>query len=313
MSATAGKATVERGGHAVHFYTDDAELGTLVSDHLATALAEEVNVVAIATEPHIRRFEAGLAASGIDLEEARSSGRLVFLDAATALEDLIVDGTINREAFQRVIGDTVRQLGQGARPVCAYGEMVDLLWQSGDITGAIDLEVLWNELIEELQFSLLCAYHSEAAATPEHQHALHEVCRLHSSVSGAAGLGRQAARELSRDYKPASEAPRQARRFIEDALRRWGHSDAQLQDARLLLSELVTNAVTHAGSPFSVSLRSEGSRVRLAVRDGSRTEPQMRPVVHEAESGRGLQIVGALSTDWGVIRTPAGKTVWAEL
>jgi MEDS: MEthanogen/methylotroph, DcmR Sensory domain/Histidine kinase-like ATPase domain len=313
MSATTEKIRLGPGEHGVRFYEDDAELAAIVGGHIADALDEDAAVVVIATDAHVRAFERELTASGVDVEEARDSGSLILFDAPETLSKLMVDGRIDRSAFQRVIGTVVREAAAAGQPVRAYGEMVDLLWRAGDVGGAIQLETLWNELIEELRFSLLCAYHSEALADPEHEHAVLEVCRLHSSVSRAAASPVPATRKVSRKFEPRSDAPRAARHFVEEALRAWGYADRQLEDARLLLSELVTNAVIHARSPFSVSVRSENLRLRLAVHDHSPTEPRLRLAAPEAGSGRGLQLVAMLSKDWGVVGTPIGKTVWAEL
>ena len=98
-----------------------------------------------------------------------------------------------------------------------------------------------------------------------------------------------------------------------DLLDQQGHPAELLENAKLVVSELATNAITHAHSAFSVEVTRLGNGVRLAVRDGSPT----RPVVHDKPrpggSGRGLRIVGALAADWGVELTAHGKTVWAEL
>jgi hypothetical protein len=65
--------------------------------------------------------------------------------------------------------------------------MVTLLWQAGDVLSAIDLETLWNELAGELPFSLYCSYRSDSMMGHAQADALHEVCRLHSSVVPAPG------------------------------------------------------------------------------------------------------------------------------
>jgi anti-sigma regulatory factor (Ser/Thr protein kinase) len=146
------------------------------------------------------------------------------------------------------------------------------------------------------------------------------ICQLHSSVSSAPGADpiairdRGIAHEASREFQPMDSAPRAARRFVEDALRRWGHDGWAVDDARLLVSELVTNAVIHTRSPFSVSLESQPSRLRVAVHDESSAVPRSGgQTLETARGGRGLQIVATLADDWGVMATPAGKTVWAEL
>jgi anti-sigma regulatory factor (Ser/Thr protein kinase) len=91
------------------------------------------------------------------------------------------------------------------------------------------------------------------------------------------------------------------------------------EDLALLVSELVTNAVRHAGlssrDPIDVKLVNGGRTVRLAVHDGghgfafSPARDEGPPVA----GGRGLAIVDALSASWGVDREGDGCTVWCEL
>jgi anti-sigma regulatory factor (Ser/Thr protein kinase) len=320
MSVTAGQIKVEPGHHAVHFYRDDCELVGTVGAHLAHALdAQHAGVVVIATEAHRQAFERELGCAGIDVEAELESRRLIFLDAAATLAKLIVAGQINRAAFEREVGSLVREATDTAERVCAYGEMVDLLWEAGGVASALELEELWNELIAELGFSLLCAYRSAAIDAPEHEHAVREVCRLHSSVSSApvAQSHTQANRpvnELWREFQPDDDAPSAARQFLDEALQRWGGDQTPVDDARLLLTELVTNAVVHARSPLAVSISRQQSTLRLAVRDQSTAQPTVRDETSSAPwGGWGLPIVAALSSDWGVETTSGGKTVWAEL
>ena len=81
-----------------------------------------------------------------------------------------------------------------------------------------------------------------------------------------------------------------------------------------MVTELATNAVVHARSPFLVVVRVEHAAVRLTVQDNSRAQPRVRRNGHRAVSGgRGLHVVGALTRQWGVEATDDGKAVWAEL
>ena len=67
------------------------------------------------------------------------------------------DGTPDPVAFASVIGAALDDL-TGSGPVHAFGEMVALLWDEGNVTAAIELESLWNDLAEHRTFSLYCAY-----------------------------------------------------------------------------------------------------------------------------------------------------------
>ncbi len=316
MPITSEQIQLDRCGHGVHFYETETELAETVSGYLARALRRGDVGVLIATRQHLRAFESELAAAGVDLDDVLRSGRLTYLDGQETLRTLMTPGGVDPQAFELEIGTRLRAARRGGSTVAAYGEMVDLLWQAGDVTSAIELERLWNELIDELQFSLLCAYKSAAVAPPEHEQALRQVCQLHSSVSSADATlldPHSVPRLASREFQPSPDAPRAARRFIEEALEDWGHSGTVVNDARLVVSELVSNAVVHAHGPVSVSITATCTKLRLAVRDLSLTPPILRSGSTDTTyGGQGLRIVGALASAWGVETTAYGKTVWAD-
>jgi serine/threonine-protein kinase RsbW len=118
------------------------------------------------------------------------------------------------------------------------------------------------------------------------------------------------------------EAVEEARRLVRQAVCAWGF-EGQSETAALLISELVTNAITHTPSRSVrvVVTRPSPSLVRLAVVDRAPgLVPDMRPVSTEAESGRGLRLIDALADRWGYdllgshpMRGPWGKRCWAEL
>ena len=103
-----------------------------------------------------------------------------------------------------------------------------------------------------------------------------------------------------------------ARRFVTSALRSW-HCDALVEPTQLLVSELVVNAVLHAGSPVTVRVELRDARVRVEVADASPAALEVRPVDPASVTGRGLLIVDALASAWGVDPTDDGKIVWFEL
>lgn len=133
----------------------------------------------------------------------------------------------------------------------------------------------------------------------------------HAHVAGAAPQDPEA--ELSRAFPRAATAVHSARVFVVDALQRWGRPEL-VEDARMLASELATNAITHARSDFTVGItRTPRGGVRLAVGDRVATPPQLRPCGVLAPHGRGLRVVDALSSQWGFETVPEGKLVWACL
>ena len=105
----------------------------------------------------------------------------------------------------------------------------------------------------------------------------------------------------------------EARRFLEGLLRSWRMDEVLDGDVELITTELVTNAVRHAGSLTTVLVTYDGARVRVAVGDGSRALPQGRSAQDDDLGGRGLHIVDVLATAWGTTPTVEGKRVWAEV
>lgn len=103
-----------------------------------------------------------------------------------------------------------------------------------------------------------------------------------------------------------------ARQFVSAQCRAWGCEDA-LDDMLLITSELVTNAVIHAGSNPHLLTCLVGDVVRVEVIDDSHEHGEMRVADPFDEHGRGLFIVDAISTRWGIERLLHGKRVWAEV
>ncbi|MGW7002535.1 ATP-binding protein [Streptomyces sp. NPDC054933] len=107
-----------------------------------------------------------------------------------------------------------------------------------------------------------------------------------------------------------------ARQFARLALAARGYR-AHTGTLELITSELVTNSVVHArlphATPICVRLLTQGSVLRLEVNDGRQRRPSRRAPHPDQESGRGLQIVQALSKNWGSYLTASGKCVWCEV
>ena len=105
-----------------------------------------------------------------------------------------------------------------------------------------------------------------------------------------------------------------AREFVQRHLSHHGCSHL-VDDVRLVVSELATNAVLHAQTPFTVTLAGGHRSVLLTVRDGSPVSPvQMAAHVLDTR-GRGMSLVSQISSAWGVtpaVDTHHAKSVWAS-
>ncbi|SMD25950.1 hypothetical protein SAMN05661093_09528 [Kibdelosporangium aridum] len=104
---------------------------------------------------------------------------------------------------------------------------------------------------------------------------------------------------------------RDVRRRVRDLL--TGHAGVVVDDAVLVVDELVSNALCHAVAPrvCRLSLADQGRCLRIEVDDGSPEQPRMR--TPDRHGGRGLVLVDRLASSWGVRHHGHHKTVWAEL
>ncbi len=111
---------------------------------------------------------------------------------------------------------------------------------------------------------------------------------------------------------PISAGIGEARRFARDQLAICGLTGLA-DNATLLISELVTNALLHGGEGAVLTLTVDDLRVRAEVRDSSPAIPVVRNYSETSTTGRGMVIVDALAAAWGTYPVAGGKVVWFEL
>lgn len=219
--------------HFVQFYETDSYLVESVADFLARGVMAGEGIIAVATRDHRIQIQDQLIERGLDIAAANESGQCIWLDAAETLAQFMVNGSLDRDRFRKVVGATVVQAAQGRHRVRAFGEMVALLWADGNRDAAYELERLWNELAKTLSFTLYCAYPlngfgGETDGTP-----FAEVCSSHTRVIPAESYAsllenddqlraitalQQKAQALEAEVSRRKEAERELSDFLENAL-----------------------------------------------------------------------------------------------
>ena len=239
-------STVVAGGaksaheHFVSFYQEDSHLYKSVGRFLQEGLESGDGVVVVATAEHREGLCGALTDAGLDVAAARERGDLTLLDAEETLSRFLVGdlarGTLDADAFERVIGGVVDRAASGVvrRSVRAYGEMVALLFKQGNVGATAELEELWNRLALSYDFHLCCAYPMADFNRATHLEPFHRICALHTHVVPAESYDRGASRReqdrqlaLLQQRAAALEGEVAHRKLVEDTLRR---RDRELTD-----------------------------------------------------------------------------------
>ena len=163
--------------HSVQLYDDTERLAEAVARYAHAGLARGEAVILIATAEHRHAFLRKLDGSDVYGEE-----RLTVLDAERTLERFMANGMPQWKRFHEVIGGLIAELRLRHPTVCAYGEMVDVLWQRGERDAAIRLEEYWNELGRLQTFSLFCAYRLSPLDDASYGGPLESVCKTHTHL-----------------------------------------------------------------------------------------------------------------------------------
>ncbi|MCA1695194.1 MAG: MEDS domain-containing protein [Actinobacteria bacterium] len=180
LSPAPENAEIDDHGHLVQFYEKDAYLAESVKDFVLAGLERGESAIIVATKEHRQTIDELLEASDLDIQELRNSGRFVLLDAGETLSRFMVDNEPEQALFSAAMGSVIARAAEAGRGMRIFGEMVAVLWDEGNVGGAIRLEELWNELAKVHPFSLLCAYPLRGFGTENE--AFVRVCACHTRV-----------------------------------------------------------------------------------------------------------------------------------
>lgn len=306
----------------MEFYSSEVHLADSVAGFLRPAVSDGVAVI-VAAAGHRKAFVQALVCSGVDASAAVRSGRLVVLDADDMLDQFLSDSEPNAPAFARVIGGVVDRAERLGGLVRIYGEMTALLWKQNNVAAALGLEKLWNGIAAIRSFESLCGYPSALFAHPSAARRFEALCAQHTHVTTApadqAWLPTLPIASTDTPLGPVRwQLPAEvtsgsrARTQLPQLLSAWGLASL-LDDAELLLSELISNAVVHAHSPVTVTISRHRDVLHVEVSDHGPGVAHRRDGHLDDTHGRGLMLVDAISSMWGATANDDAKTVWFRL
>lgn len=266
--------------HRAKFYNDDASLVEAVATFLAEGIRAGDSGMVVATPTHAQLIRARLEAEGLIRPGANLP--VLFADAQETLATFMKDDAPDRGLFQVGVGGMVaaHAVKASSGRVRVFGEMVNILWESGCREAALQLEELWNELQRLHPFSLLCGYAVGRFATEPA--ALRAVCRVHGQDSNT-DADLDAAIAAATPIEEEIALRRETERALRDSIQDFRRRDEDLrriedQSARLLkVSGAIADAVTpqqvyeaivdHVGAAVNASTTAlwlvDGKKVRL--------------------------------------------------
>jgi hypothetical protein len=146
--------------HIVQLYQDQQFLNRAVCRFAASAIANGEGIILVPTVAHWDAFRPRLEDEGVDVKAAESRGQLTIVDADDLLPTFMRGGMPDSPVFLGLAANVISQArGDGRYPkVRWWGEMVNLLWEQGDVAASMNLEDLFDQLAHEHDVAIFCSF-----------------------------------------------------------------------------------------------------------------------------------------------------------
>ena len=146
--------------HIVQLYQDQQFLNRAVCRFAAAAIGNGEGVILVPTIAHWDAFRPRLESEGVDVRAAQKRGQLTIVDADDLLPTFLRDGMPDSPMFLGLAANVISQArGEGRYPkVRWWGEMVNILWERGDVAASMNLEDLFDHLAHEQDIAIFCSF-----------------------------------------------------------------------------------------------------------------------------------------------------------
>jgi hypothetical protein len=223
--------------HIVQLYQDQQFLNRAVCRFAASALANGEGVILVPTAAHWDAFKPRLEAEGVDIESAKDSGQLTVVDSDELLPQFMRDAMPDAPVFLGLAGDVIAQARGGGRypKVRWWGEMVNVLWERGDVAASMQLEDQFDHLAHEHEIAIFCSFVMDNFDGDVHARMLPRLGQNHSHLIPVEDYARleRAVTEALRETVGSDEA-----RVIEEKLLPQYPSPFQMPRSQALLLAL---------------------------------------------------------------------------
>ncbi len=172
--------------HSVHIYDEPSALINRLCGIVKSALEMGNSVLIVATASHRNDLVQELGHAGVNVRDRARDGRFAMYDAKETLASFMLKGRPDRDLFLGSVGKLLDESKKNARSaekgLTVFGEMVAVLWDEGNKEGALELESLWNDVLNDRAFHLHCAYPRWTFINDGDDSGLAAVCHAHSHV-----------------------------------------------------------------------------------------------------------------------------------
>ena len=171
--------------HILQLYlcSDEAFFGRAVALFAASGLKRQEGVILVATKAHRTILSPLLESHGIDVPAAEARGQLSILDAETTLPRFMVNGMPDAAGFKKIAAEAIgRMRRSGYSRVRWWGEMVNLLWEEGNVPAFIRLEELFDEVGRTHEIAIFCSVVMDPFDVEVHDLGLPGAMKAHSHL-----------------------------------------------------------------------------------------------------------------------------------
>ena len=230
-------ATAGPRDHIVQLYQDQQFLNRAVCRFAASAIANGEGVILVPTAAHWHGFRPRLEAAGVDTQAAQASGQLTVVDADELLPQFMRDAMPDAPVFLGLAADVIANARDGGRypKVRWWGEMVNVLWERGDVAASMDLEDQFDRLAREHEIAIFCSFVMDNFNGEVHSRMLPRLGQNHSHLIPVEDYARleRAVADALRETVGADEA-----RVLEEQLLSRAPSPFQMPRSQALLLAL---------------------------------------------------------------------------
>ena len=166
-------------------FADEESARFTIQTYVAKTISRQSAAIVLAAQGRLDAVIDALKLASHDVAALRSTQQLVLVDTATIASQFMRDGCVDCDVLDQVVRPAVTRSLDAFGRVCAYGELVSVLWHEHGLEAANAVERWWNQLISERPITLLCGYNADPFSDRTNV-LLAALCQTHTHLIPAA-------------------------------------------------------------------------------------------------------------------------------